>query len=401
MYDIDALTIGNAESAVRKLIDSLSQFRSTSASQASQTLEGEVNHFQIALNEILRLLTEDLPSTVSLDAPAIDRFVGKLNKATDYVQSVSQYGSGFPDLRVIKLELAALRQEVGDSFFSTFDEQHWASRNSPLQKKISASAKESKEGKERRLIKGDEDAEEEDDYYDPITYELMCDPVKGSDGHTYDRWTIIDHNMTQSPFDQRKHKPFFIACDDLNVRSSLFEKFGSSGVVDTFHERRRSYRQQAIELAKQKNHDRDDSEVLKMLNHILEWAPEDRECQELRDSIVGRSRPSRHSSDQSLGLFESDSIVDSLDSDSQHIQRSSSFRNREYATREPYPYPVTRERRPRSPALDERPLSGLCGCFFGTCCVCVVMCCLLCMGRVDEDRLFYNRRRAREGRFED
>ncbi|BFI32003.1 hypothetical protein MPTK2_4g01660 [Marchantia polymorpha subsp. ruderalis] len=398
MYDIDALAIGNVESAVRKLIDSLTQFRSTSASQASQIVEEEVNHFQIALKEILRLLADELQPTESGEAPSTDRLVGKLNKAIDYVQSISKYGSGFPDLRVIKHELASLRQEVDCSFSATFDEEHWASLNSPLVKIFAASAKETKEGKEGRLIEEDEEDEDEDedeDYYDPITYELMCDPVKGSDGHTYDRWTIIDHDMTQSPFDQRRNKPFFIACDDLNVRSSLFEKYGSSGAVDLFHERRRSYRQQAIELANEENHD--ESEVLKMLNHVLEWDPEDHECQKLRLYIVGRSHPSRLFPEHSIRPIDPDMIRNSLsgDDDDESLESLSSFRRQ------------TEERgilpEPSPPFPPVRPFAGLGdgGCFYAMCCACVLLCCMMCMGRIDEDRLFFNRRRAREGRFED
>ncbi|KAL3697316.1 hypothetical protein R1sor_011392 [Riccia sorocarpa] len=39
----------------------------------------------------------------------------------------------------------------------------------------------------------------DEEFYDPITLELMCDPVKGNDGFTYDRWTILDNELRRSP----------------------------------------------------------------------------------------------------------------------------------------------------------------------------------------------------------
>ncbi|BBN05077.1 hypothetical protein MPTK1_3g10080 [Marchantia polymorpha subsp. ruderalis] len=123
-----------------------------------------------------------------------------------------------------------------------------------------------------------------DEFYDPITCELMCDPVKGSDGRTYDRWTIIDNDITQSPFDPRNDRPFSILCDDINVRGRLFKKFHATGVETKFRERRQAYRNQAFQLAK----DGHEAEALVALENVLKWAYNDKVCQELRDAIAPR-----------------------------------------------------------------------------------------------------------------
>ncbi|KAL2633352.1 hypothetical protein R1flu_004831 [Riccia fluitans] len=123
-----------------------------------------------------------------------------------------------------------------------------------------------------------------DEFYDPITCELMCDPVKGSDGRTYDRWTIIDNDITQSPFDPRNDRPFEILCDDINVRGRLFKKFHATGVETKFRERRQAYRNQAFQLTK----DGHDAEALIALENVLKWAYNDKVCQELRDAIAPR-----------------------------------------------------------------------------------------------------------------
>ncbi|KAL3694366.1 hypothetical protein R1sor_008017 [Riccia sorocarpa] len=131
------------------------------------------------------------------------------------------------------------------------------------------------------IVITEDDVEE---FYDPITCELMCDPVKGSDGRTYDRWTIIDNDITQSPFDPRNDRPFEILCDDINVRGRLFKKFHATGVETKFRERRQAYRNQAFQLAK----DGHDAEALVALENVLMWAYNDRVCQELRNAIVPR-----------------------------------------------------------------------------------------------------------------
>ncbi|KAG6550000.1 hypothetical protein Mapa_008512 [Marchantia paleacea] len=134
-----------------------------------------------------------------------------------------------------------------------------------------------------------------DEFLDPVTGELMCDPVKGSDGFTYDRWTFIDDNLTRSHFDRTSDTPLSIACDDVNVRSRLFEKHQSSGVEEMFRDRRRRYREHAIMLAKHRGPYRD-SEVLKMLDHVLLWDFDDAECRRLRDARVERLRLPRRQS---------------------------------------------------------------------------------------------------------
>ncbi|KAL2641764.1 hypothetical protein R1flu_009351 [Riccia fluitans] len=62
-------------------------------------------------------------------------------------------------------------------------------------------------------------------YHDPITCDIMCDPVKATDNRTYDRWTLIGHAeyMTKSSFDRSVN--LHIVLDDIDVRSRLFQKF--------------------------------------------------------------------------------------------------------------------------------------------------------------------------------
>lgn len=46
-------------------------------------------------------------------------------------------------------------------------------------------------------------------YTNPITYEMMIDPVYTSNGKTYDHWTIIDNNLindTSSSDEKLKYK---------------------------------------------------------------------------------------------------------------------------------------------------------------------------------------------------
>ncbi|KAL2645114.1 hypothetical protein R1flu_012701 [Riccia fluitans] len=125
----------------------------------------------------------------------------------------------------------------------------------------------------------DDDSDEE--FRDPITEELMCDPVKGSDGFTYDRWTILDNAISRSPNTQ---EPLSIVCDDINVRRRLFHKFRSLQVEKKFAEKRQEYRSLSLELEKNGH----DAEALEMLENVLKWAPRDSECQLLREVIKSR-----------------------------------------------------------------------------------------------------------------
>lgn len=125
-------------------------------------------------------------------------------------------------------------------------------------------------------------ADDDEEFNDPITCELMCDPVKGTDGRTYDRWTIIDNDLTRSPFDQSKSKPFRIECDDINVRGRLFKKYPEAEAL--FRELRHDYRKEAMKLARGGH----DAEALVMLENVLKWADDDSECFELRDLILER-----------------------------------------------------------------------------------------------------------------
>ncbi|KAL2641757.1 hypothetical protein R1flu_009344 [Riccia fluitans] len=121
-------------------------------------------------------------------------------------------------------------------------------------------------------------------YHDPITWEIMSDPVKASDRRTYDRWTLIYHarEMQLSPFDKTPHLQ--IVFDDIDVRSRLFQKFPEQEQM--FYQLRHKYRQEALEKAN--DYWCDQSEVLVMLDHVLAWSEKDEECLEKRKEILMR-----------------------------------------------------------------------------------------------------------------
>lgn len=118
-------------------------------------------------------------------------------------------------------------------------------------------------------------------YEDPITWETMCDPVKGTDGYTYDRWTFLRHasSMTRSPFLGDVQTPFHIAMDDVSVRIRLFNEFPEQEEKCTVQ--RASYKEEALQTA----HTKPLGEALIMLNSVLMWDPQDEECCSKRDDI--------------------------------------------------------------------------------------------------------------------
>ncbi|CAM6089935.1 unnamed protein product [Calypogeia fissa] len=117
--------------------------------------------------------------------------------------------------------------------------------------------------------------DDRDEYLDPFTKDLMCDPVKCTDGHTYDRFSVFQYNLTTT------REPMVIACDDLNMRTMLFQRFANEGVGSKFHSLRKEYREIALEVAN-KGHS---AEALAMLKNVLQWAPDDTECLQKADEI--------------------------------------------------------------------------------------------------------------------
>ncbi|KAL2631997.1 hypothetical protein R1flu_016683 [Riccia fluitans] len=129
------------------------------------------------------------------------------------------------------------------------------------------------------------------------TEDLMWDPVKASDGYTYDRWTIVqndDHHRRslsdgRSPFNRA---PLSVLCDDVTVRQRLYtiEKFRNEGVEKKSKEMREKYRTKTLELVK----DGHDGEALERLENLLKWAPDDEECRTHQDVISNRLRQHRN-----------------------------------------------------------------------------------------------------------
>lgn len=126
--------------------------------------------------------------------------------------------------------------------------------------------------------------EDTDKFLDPITKQLMNDPVKCTDGVTYDRFSVFQRNLTHK-------QPLVIASDDLELRRELFEKFRAEGVEANFRNVRKSYRDEALVLAQEG----DRKKALTMLENVVQWAPEDSWCQELRDQLKAQNRQAKGS----------------------------------------------------------------------------------------------------------
>ncbi|CAM6100512.1 unnamed protein product [Calypogeia fissa] len=144
-----------------------------------------------------------------------------------------------------------------------------------------------------RTSRQSEDDREE--YLDPFTLQLINDPVKCTDGRTYDRFSVFQYNLTT------QREKLVIACDDLNMRSILFERYATEDVESNFHSLRKAYRDKALELANKGQ----SAEALAMLKNVLQWAPNDTEClkkkAKLEEAIAdyGVKRSSRRSSRRS------------------------------------------------------------------------------------------------------
>ncbi|KAL3677916.1 hypothetical protein R1sor_020872 [Riccia sorocarpa] len=150
--------------------------------------------------------------------------------------------------------------------------------------------------------------------YDPLyTDDLMWDPVKASDGLTYDRWTIVEHDDHpdhrsipdgRSPFTRAA---LSILCDDVTVRQRLYtvQKFQKEEAERKSTEMRKMYRMTTLDLVMEGH----DGEALERLEHVLQWAPGDVECRNYRDIIshrLGKSESSTNSADGSLRTMVED-----------------------------------------------------------------------------------------------
>ncbi|CAM6084059.1 unnamed protein product [Calypogeia fissa] len=137
------------------------------------------------------------------------------------------------------------------------------------------------EGSPRYRLNVDKQHDKDDDdwYEDPITSEVMCDPVYCSDGFTYDRWTIVDNGLTISPYDRDM---FWIVCDDNKTRSRLFRIYREQEPI--FKKRRRKYREEALQHARADPIEFGDA-IEKLIN-VVKWKPLDVECKKMLDTIL-------------------------------------------------------------------------------------------------------------------
>ncbi|CAM6084057.1 unnamed protein product [Calypogeia fissa] len=126
-----------------------------------------------------------------------------------------------------------------------------------------------------------QDSDDNDWYEDPITSEVMCDPVNCSDGFTYDRWTIVDNRLTRSPYDGNM-STFCIVCDDNTTRSRLFRIYPEQ--EPKFKERRRKYREEALQHARADPIEFGDA--IEKLNNVVKWKPLDVECKMMLVTVL-------------------------------------------------------------------------------------------------------------------
>ncbi|OAE28229.1 hypothetical protein AXG93_4492s1200 [Marchantia polymorpha subsp. ruderalis] len=116
-------------------------------------------------------------------------------------------------------------------------------------------------------------------FEDPITGEIMSDPIKCTDGRTYDRWTIIDHQLVKCPYDASM-VDFRIAFDDIDMRARLFRAFPDK--EQAYRARRLAHRQTALDHVRRGEH----RDALAKLNHVLQWNANDEECKAQRDRVM-------------------------------------------------------------------------------------------------------------------
>ncbi|KAG0568750.1 hypothetical protein KC19_6G043000 [Ceratodon purpureus] len=160
--------------------------------------------------------------------------------------------------------LPKVRAEVVEASRSSFaDEKFWQEVLAAIDSRHEASA--SREQNEWCL--------------DPITAELMIDPVMASNGHTYCRWTIIDKDMTKDPFNPEEDLTIMV--DNLSIRRELFEAHPEQH--PKFLQRRLEYRCNALSLAR--NEWLGDAVVA--LQNVLRWNKNDKECAEVLVHVQG------------------------------------------------------------------------------------------------------------------
>ncbi|KAL2632192.1 hypothetical protein R1flu_016878 [Riccia fluitans] len=145
------------------------------------------------------------------------------------------------------------------------------------------------------------------------TEDLMWDPVKASDGYTYDRWTIVENDDHPDPAHRSlsdgrspfSRAPLSILCDDVTVRQRLYtiEKFRNKGVEEKSKEMREKYRAKTLKLVEEGH----DGEALERLENVLKWAPDDEVCRNHQDVISNRLR--QHRNEISDRLDKSESFV--------------------------------------------------------------------------------------------
>ena len=142
-------------------------------------------------------------------------------------------------------------------------------------------------------------------YEDPITAELMIDPVVASNGDTYCRWTIIDNDMKRNPVNLEE--ALTIVVDNLIIRRGLFEAFPEQYVK--FQQRRQQYRLQA--LSRVSDGMLADAEVA--LQNILQWNKNDKQCAELLVQVRRALEKAKAKSAQPSSLSTDQVLCEHLD----------------------------------------------------------------------------------------
>lgn len=138
-------------------------------------------------------------------------------------------------------------------------------------------------------------------FLDPITGEMLVDPVKCYDGRTYDRWTVIHQARYK---DRTNGKTLVLAFDDISVRSRLHDEFPEK--EKQCEHRRQEYRTKALAQARlcteypqgMTTSARESSvaDAAERLENVLKWSGKgrDKHCEDELKRIRRTNRNLRH-----------------------------------------------------------------------------------------------------------
>ncbi|KAK4050048.1 hypothetical protein OIO90_005238 [Microbotryomycetes sp. JL221] len=102
---------------------------------------------------------------------------------------------------------------------------------------------------------------------DPHDQRDMIDPVLASDGLVYDRWTLIEHNLTNT---RDTTQSLVILGDLVQLREAIYDQFPARRSES--HDKRQAYREETLNLYQRAEH-ADMWNLINKLSHCLLWEP--------------------------------------------------------------------------------------------------------------------------------